>query len=97
MGQPVAAGQEERSLRWQTAPRCPAPFLVTPVIAHWEEFINKCFLSPFRNASPSVAFETLSSVKAVLCHKLGRSGAPLPLAAGRFGKEVGCNGDGVTL
>lgn len=50
----------------------PGPFPANPCevpyIVHSEEFINKCFLSLFRNASPSVAFEALFSVKATLRH-----------------------------
>lgn len=65
----------------------PGPFPVNPCevpyIVHSEEFINKCFLSQFRNASPSVEFEALSSLKAVLLHVQRAPGG---------GHGVGCAG-----
>lgn len=45
----------------------PGPFPANPCevpyIVHLEEFINKGFLSRFRNASPSMAFEALLPVQ----------------------------------
>ena len=94
----------------------PGPFPVNPsevpYIVHSEEFINKCFLSRFRNASPSVASEALSSVKAVLLRVRraapspqrlaaagavpGRSGAPPPPPAADRCGEGGRDDAGIT-
>lgn len=82
----------------------PGPFAGSscevPYIAHWEEFINKCFLSQFRNASPSVAFEALSSAfRHRLCSVTSWAGAGLRclLLLIALGKEVGRNCDGVAV
>lgn len=74
----------------------PGPFPVNPCevpyIVHWEEFINKCFLSQFRNTSPSVAFEALSSLKAVLLHVQRAAPSLQRLAAAMAGAVPGRRG-----